>query len=278
MRRSPRGRTARRRPAGPRRPAGRRPRGPPSAGPPRPAASPRRRRPPRPAAGAPGSGRSAGCAARPAGRCRGRSARWWPAGSRPAQAPRARRARHAVRAATRAPPPAACGPVGRVGPDRLVYANGRGTGRDRSPGRTRPAVAVVPQEPPPCPSRATAARTRTRRRRRRSTPESKVSPKWLVPVMVACFVIGLAWIVVYYLTTGMNIPVHDRPGQLEPGGRLRLLRRRLRPGHPVALTRALTGCAGWPVIAVPGLKAPRVVGSGPLTVIMGGVDRPLNSR
>ncbi len=38
-------------------------------------------------------------------------------------------------------------------------------------------------------------------------PRSKVSPKWLVPVMVACFVIGLAWIVVYYLTTGMNIPV-----------------------------------------------------------------------
>ena len=25
------------------------------------------------------------------------------------------------------------------------------------------------------------------------------SPRWLVPVMVACFVIGLAWIVVYYV-------------------------------------------------------------------------------
>jgi len=30
-------------------------------------------------------------------------------------------------------------------------------------------------------------------------PASRVSPPWLVPMMVACFVLGLAWIVVYYL-------------------------------------------------------------------------------
>lgn len=36
-------------------------------------------------------------------------------------------------------------------------------------------------------------------------PASKVSPRWLAPVMVACFLIGLAWIVVYYLA-GSQIP------------------------------------------------------------------------
>jgi hypothetical protein len=38
-------------------------------------------------------------------------------------------------------------------------------------------------------------------------PASKVSPKWLVPVMVASFVIGLVWIVVYYLTSSLTVPV-----------------------------------------------------------------------
>jgi hypothetical protein len=26
------------------------------------------------------------------------------------------------------------------------------------------------------------------------------SPRWLVPLMVACFVLGLLWVVVYYVT------------------------------------------------------------------------------
>ena len=26
------------------------------------------------------------------------------------------------------------------------------------------------------------------------------SPRWLVPLMVACFVLGLLWVVVYYIT------------------------------------------------------------------------------
>jgi hypothetical protein len=26
------------------------------------------------------------------------------------------------------------------------------------------------------------------------------SPRWLVPVMIACFVLGLMWVVVYYIT------------------------------------------------------------------------------
>jgi hypothetical protein len=31
---------------------------------------------------------------------------------------------------------------------------------------------------------------------------SKVSPPWLAPAMVACLVIGLAWIALYYITNG----------------------------------------------------------------------------
>jgi hypothetical protein len=30
----------------------------------------------------------------------------------------------------------------------------------------------------------------------------KTSPRWLAPTMVACLVIGLAWIVLYYVTNG----------------------------------------------------------------------------
>ena len=33
-----------------------------------------------------------------------------------------------------------------------------------------------------------------------STPEPTESPRWLAPVMLAMFLLGLAWIVVYYNT------------------------------------------------------------------------------
>jgi hypothetical protein len=33
-----------------------------------------------------------------------------------------------------------------------------------------------------------------------STPEPTESPRWLAPVMLAAFMLGLAWIVVYYIT------------------------------------------------------------------------------
>ncbi len=32
------------------------------------------------------------------------------------------------------------------------------------------------------------------------TPEPTESPRWLAPVMLAAFLLGLAWIVVYYIT------------------------------------------------------------------------------
>ena len=34
------------------------------------------------------------------------------------------------------------------------------------------------------------------------TAKAKFSPPWLAPAMLACLVIGLAWIVVYYATNG----------------------------------------------------------------------------
>ena len=36
------------------------------------------------------------------------------------------------------------------------------------------------------------------------------SPRWLVPVMLACFVLGLLWIVLYYLVP--NMPVMSELG------------------------------------------------------------------
>ncbi len=33
-----------------------------------------------------------------------------------------------------------------------------------------------------------------------STPEPTESPRWLAPVMLAMFLLGLAWIVIYYIT------------------------------------------------------------------------------
>ena len=37
------------------------------------------------------------------------------------------------------------------------------------------------------------------------SPKRKVSPPWLAPTMVACFLIGLAWIALYYVSQA-NLP------------------------------------------------------------------------
>ena len=37
-------------------------------------------------------------------------------------------------------------------------------------------------------------------------PKSKVSPRWLVPAMLACLLVGLAWIALYYITSG-TLPI-----------------------------------------------------------------------
>jgi hypothetical protein len=38
------------------------------------------------------------------------------------------------------------------------------------------------------------------------TAKSKVSPRWLVPTMLGCLLVGLAWIALYYITGG-SLPV-----------------------------------------------------------------------
>lgn len=38
------------------------------------------------------------------------------------------------------------------------------------------------------------------------SPKRKVSPPWLVPTMIACFLVGLAWISLYYVTQA-DMPV-----------------------------------------------------------------------
>lgn len=34
------------------------------------------------------------------------------------------------------------------------------------------------------------------------SPKKASSPPWLAPVMVACFIIGIAWLAAYYITNG----------------------------------------------------------------------------
>jgi cell division protein CrgA len=49
-------------------------------------------------------------------------------------------------------------------------------------------------------------KSRIRRRSAYTPPPEKAksvkvgNPRWLVPLMVACFVLGLMWVVVYYVT------------------------------------------------------------------------------
>jgi uncharacterized membrane protein len=40
----------------------------------------------------------------------------------------------------------------------------------------------------------------------KTSARRKVSPPWLVPTMLACFIVGLAWITLYYVTSA------DMPG------------------------------------------------------------------
>jgi hypothetical protein len=41
--------------------------------------------------------------------------------------------------------------------------------------------------------------------------KAKVSPRWLVPTMLGCLLLGLAWIALYYVTSG-NTPLQDSIG------------------------------------------------------------------
>jgi hypothetical protein len=61
--------------------------------------------------------------------------------------------------------------------------------------------------------------SRSRKKAKYTPPPSKSeknivdNPRWLVPTMVACFLIGLTWIVLYY-TAGNSIPGMSSLGAL----------------------------------------------------------------
>ncbi len=38
------------------------------------------------------------------------------------------------------------------------------------------------------------------------SPKKKVSPAWVAPTMLACFLIGIVWLTVFYVTGG-DVPV-----------------------------------------------------------------------
>ena len=40
----------------------------------------------------------------------------------------------------------------------------------------------------------------------KTSARRKVSPPWLAPTMIACFLVGLAWIALYYVTGGGGMP------------------------------------------------------------------------
>lgn len=41
--------------------------------------------------------------------------------------------------------------------------------------------------------------------------KARASPPWLAPVMVSCWILGILWISVYYITTG-NMPLISKLG------------------------------------------------------------------
>ncbi len=71
---------------------------------------------------------------------------------------------------------------------------------------------------------------------KQATSIKLTSRGWVAPVMLAMFVIGLAWIVVFYVTDG-SLPI-DSLGQLEHRGGLRFHRRGLRRLHAVEVAPA----------------------------------------
>ena len=63
----------------------------------------------------------------------------------------------------------------------------------------------------------------------------KYGSPWVGPAMATMFVIGVAWLVVYYLAESHNVPLPDQ--LVEPARRVRLPDRGVRSRHQVEVTR-----------------------------------------
>ena len=106
--------------------------------------------------------------------------------------------------------------------------------RRASPGRPRTPHDLVSRRPP-CPSPASASGGL--HAAAAESARKKVSPPWLGPAILACLVIGLAWIAVYYVTQG-SFPGMSALGAWNLVVGLRVHHRRRRPVHQVALRPA----------------------------------------
>jgi hypothetical protein len=82
------------------------------------------------------------------------------------------------------------------------YAN-----RQTNPCADRQPTVIRPEE------RRTVPKSKVRKKAVYTPPQRSqkvaVSPRWLVPTMVGCWLLGLAWIAVYYVTasTSTTVPV-----------------------------------------------------------------------
>ena len=95
------------------------------------------------------------------------------------------------------------------------------------------------------PPRRTRARVKARKKTNRATPQTsaaqayKPNPVWFKPVMFGLMIIGLLWIITFYISEG-TLPVAGL-GILEHRGRFWHRHRRLPDDHPLAfLTPAAT--------------------------------------
>ena len=74
----------------------------------------------------------------------------------------------------------------------------------------RPQPSLDEERHPQCQKSPFAAAPRPPNRR--GTKAKRIgSPRWLAPAMVTCFVLGLAWVVVYYITQ-TNYPIEAASG------------------------------------------------------------------
>lgn len=67
------------------------------------------------------------------------------------------------------------------------------------PQRWQPSTSSKPAAPKALPAESKTTDAKERDAKSRTTPVKLDSPRWLVPVMLTCFILGLIWIVAYYI-------------------------------------------------------------------------------
>lgn len=70
---------------------------------------------------------------------------------------------------------------------------------DQEPQKWQPSTSSKPAAPKALPAESKTTEAKQRDTKSRTTPVKLDSPRWLVPTMLACFILGLIWIVAYYV-------------------------------------------------------------------------------